>query len=481
MQNNTGIKISKKTFIGTVCVLLCVVLFAGILTLVLPQSSYDRDAEGTILPDSYRVVQNDRLAIYRWLTAPFEVLVGADAVVVWMILLFLLVIGGVFYVLDKCQVIATFLSASIRRYGGNRYKALAVITLLNMLLGSTMGLFEELAAIVPLMVAFSLAMGWDSLVGLGMSILAVGFGFTAGTFNPFSILVAQKLSGIPLFSGLLFRILTFVLVYLVLTVYLVRYAKKIERMPKASLAYHTDTVLRDKYSAVDEGILTGATRRAARVFGFALASVLGYILIALILLYCNITPLLSDITMPVMIVLIGAGGLIAGRIAYEGKGVLFDFGRGMLNMLPGVILVVLAMTAKHIVLIGGVMDTILHSIYLLLVGTGSFGAVLLVFAFVLVLEFFVSSASAKAFIVIPLLIPIAPLVGLTKQTVIQAFCFADGFSNMFFPTSACLLIVLGLVNLPYGKWVRWSCRIMLMMLALSVVMLMLAVAISYGP
>ncbi|MBQ9988407.1 MAG: YfcC family protein [Clostridia bacterium] len=481
MENDQGLRISKKTFLGTVCVLLCVVLVAGILTLVLPQGRFETDESGTMIPGSYHHTQGRRLPVYRWLTAPFEVMIGTDAVMVWMIALFLLVIGGVFYVLDKGSVISAFLASAIKRYGANKYKVLSAVTFLSMLLGATMGLFEELAAIVPLMVAFSLAMGWDSLVGLGMSILAVGFGFTAGIFNPFSVLIAQKLAGIPLFSGMLFRIFTFAVIYLALNVFLTRYAKKIEKDPTRSIAYETDGALRSRYMGCQDLVVTAGMHKSMKIFGFSVCAVLGYIVLALICLYTGVTSVLSDITMPVMILLIGTGGLVAGRRAYGNNRVFKDFVRGMVNMLPGVALIVLAMSVKHIVVIGGVMDTILNEIYLVLSGVGGFGAILLVFLFVLVLEFFISSASAKAFIVIPLLVPIVSLIGLTRQTVIQAFCFADGFSNMFFPTSGCLLIVLGLVNLSYGKWVRWSSKIMLVMLGISVALMMLAVAICYGP
>ncbi len=127
------------------------------------------------------------------------------------------------------------------------------------------------------------------------------------------------------------------------------------------------------------------------------------------------------------------------------------------------------------------MDTILHGAYQLLSGLGKYESILLVFAFVLVLEFFISSASAKAFLVIPLVVPFASLIGLTRQSIVQAYCFSDGFTNVFWPTNACLLIVLGLVNLSYGRWLRFSWKLMLGVLALSVGLLLGAVAIGYGP
>ena len=116
-----------------------------------------------------------------------------------------------------------------------------------MLLSSTAGILEESVTLVPIAVAISLALGWDSLVGLTISLVAVAFGFTAATFNPFNVVTVQKLAGIPIFSGLWLRIVMFVLVYFVLITFLITYAKKIEKDPTKSISYESDIKLREKY------------------------------------------------------------------------------------------------------------------------------------------------------------------------------------------------------------------------------------------
>ena len=108
-------------------------------------------------------------------------------------------------------------------------------------------------------------------------------------------------------------------------------------------------------------------------------------------------------------------------------------------------------------------------------------AVLAAFLVVLVMEVFVPSGSAKAFLMMPILVPLADLIGVTRQTMVLAYTFGDGFSNMMYPTNPVLLISLGLSVASFGLWIRWTARLWLIVLLLAAVFLGVAVAIGYGP
>ena len=150
-------------------------------------------------------------------------------------------------------------------------------------------------------------------------------------------------------------------------------------------------------------------------------------------------------------------------------------------MLPGIILLLFAMAIPHVMTRGGVMDTILFRASNIVEGTNIYVAVFLVYLLTLLLNFFISSASAKAFLMMPILIPLADLIGMTRQTVILAFNFGDGFSNMLHPTSALLLIALGFTTVGYTKWIRWTLKAQLMLFLLSMAFLAFAVATGFGP
>ncbi len=475
-----GLKISKKTFLSTLFLLVGIMIFAGILTMVIPQGSYEyieADGRTVIVPDSYTLTEGaQRLPIWRWFTAPVEVLFTENAITAIMIMLFILLIGGSFMVLEKSGIITHIITSIIRKFGDRKYLLMSVVVFFCMLLGSTMGMFEESVTIVPITVTLALVLGWDTFVGVGMSILAVGFGFAAGTFNPFTVGVTQNLADLPAFSGLALRALFFVIVYGVLMIFLYRYARKIEKNPLKSALYEHDTKVRERYKkemSLNMEINPKLVA-ASRVFYISLLLVVCYIIVAFFVSG------LSDYSMPVMAVFFTAGALVAGRMA-QMKKLTRSFFKGMGSIAPSVMLIILAMSVTHIMQQGGIIDTILLFFYNQIAGLGSFGGVLAIFAFTLILEFFISGSASKAFLLIPIVIPLADMAGITRQTAVQSVILGDGFTNMIYPTSVVLLIVLGIVGVPYSKWFKWTWKIQGVLLILSALFLLGAVGIGYGP
>lgn len=478
--NPSGLKISRNTFIATVVLLLCIMILAGVLTRVIPQGSYqyiEQDGRQVIVPDSYtEVTDSQRLPVWRWFTAPGEVLATDQAVTAVMIMAFIMLIGGSFLVLEQGGILSHIMYSVIHRYEKRKYTLLAVMILICMLLGSTMGLFEETVTLVPITVALALVLGWDSLVGIGMSILAVGFGFAAGTLNPFTVGVAQRLAGLPAFSGLGFRVVLFVLVYLLLAGFMIRYAKKIEKTPQKSLMYAQDIRTRTHYQSVMDQTSGDdpAKKRAARIFVAALLLVFLYIVVAFFV------DGMSDYAMPVMAVLFTAGALTAGRAGGLKKGLFKTFLKGVGSIAPSVLLILLAMSVTHIMRVGGILDTILHFFYLQIAHLGPLVGALVIFGLVLLFNFFIGGA-AKAFLLIPIIVPLADMIHITRQTAVQAFVLGDGFTNMIYPTNVVLLIVLGMTGVSWGKWFRWTWKLQLALLVLSVGAMAVAVWTGYGP
>jgi len=181
-----------------------------------------------------------------------------------------------------------------------------------------------------------------------------------------------------------------------------------------------------------------------------------------------------------MLFLIGGagGGLIAGiGIKTTGK----YFGKGVLGILPGVLLVLMAYSVKHIIVTGKIMDTILFNAAQMISRSPPMTAAFLIYAVTLVMNFFIVSASAKAFLMMPILVPLADLVGVTRQTAIMGFNFGDGFSSMLFPTNAILLIALSFSVVGFTKWVAWTWKLQLVLLILTAAFLAFAVKTGFGP
>lgn len=476
MSENSSIKIGKRTFFSAVIILGCLMIAAGILTHIVPAGEFQRefvDGREVVVPGTFRYVEAANYPIWRWLTAPFEVLWGPDSLMIITIIIFILIIGGSFAALDHAGVLAAAINKIVAAVGQRKYLLLCLITLFFMLFGSLLGIFEEMVPLVPLAVALALSLGWDSLTGLGMSLLATAFGFSAAIANPFTIGVAQRIAGLPAFSGTGYRTVIFVLTYGLLIGFLIFHAKRVEKNPKSSSVWLEDEGRRGSKEQGDLGL---APVKRGPLLWF-LGALIGIISV---IVFASLIPGLSDFTMPLVALLFLVGGLGAGLLSGSG-GVFRAFGRGVLGILPGVFLIMMAMSVKFIISQGGIMDSVLNYAANAISHTSPAGASLLTYGVVLVMNFFIGSATAKAFLLMPLLTPLADLVGITRQVAVLAFAFGDGFSNVLYPTNPVLLIALGLTVVSYPKWFRWIIGLQLVVLVLTGLLLLGGVALNLGP
>ena len=478
-DSDTGIKIGRKSFFSSVAILLILMIIAGILTYIIPSGAFERtviDGRESIVPGTFAVTGQGGYPVWRWFTAPAEVLGSGDSSTVIVIILFIFIIGGTFGVLDKSGMLKYIMNSLVNRYGKAKYRLMAILILFFMLFGSVFGIFEELVALVPIVIILSYALGWDSLTGLGMSALAAGFGFSAATLNPFTLGIAQKLAGVPAFSGLAFRIGVIAICYGILYFFVYKHAKKIEANPEISSVYHEDEAQRMKYSNanISEKLPNEMYMpKAVKVFGLALVLVITYVILGFFV------ESLSAISLPVMAVLFLVGGLLAAKMSQYGGNILKDFVKGIGGIAPSAILILMAMSVKLIITNGGIMDTILNYSSEQISLMGPQGAAIVIFALVLMMNFFIGSGSAKAFLLIPIIAPMSDLVGVSRQVAVQAFCFGDGFTNMLYPTNALLMITLGVTVVSYSKWFKWTIPLQLIILAVNILLLMAAVAIGY--
>jgi len=223
MEEKAGVRISRRAFIQAVAIIFALMMAAGILTRLIPAGQYARvEVEGrqVIDPTTFTFTERPDYPIWRWFTAPFEVLASPDGGTVIAIILFILLVGVAFAVMDKSGILKYAIARIAKGFGNRKYALLLVIAFFFMALGAFFGIFEEVIPLVPIMIALAYSLGWDSLTGLGMSVLATNVGFSTALFNPFTIGVAHKLSGLPLFSGAGPRLVLFVVVYAILGAFL---------------------------------------------------------------------------------------------------------------------------------------------------------------------------------------------------------------------------------------------------------------------
>ena len=236
-EKKSAMHISIKSFVNVAVILLALMIAVGVLTFVVQPGSYQRDDSGSIIQDTFKPVDKaeTRLPVIRWFTAPFEVpFLSSDGMTVLLIAVVLLILGGAFGVLEKTGGINALMAILIKKFSKAKYKLIWAVTLFFMLFASLFGIFEEALILLPMVIILANAMGWDNKTAMGMCVLALGVGFAVDITNPFTIGIAATLTGTSVLTGMWYRLILFVLLWVGLRFLLHILLKKRKRRKERS-------------------------------------------------------------------------------------------------------------------------------------------------------------------------------------------------------------------------------------------------------
>ena len=466
-------KINTNSFLVVLILLVSVMILSGVLTYLIPQGEYLRDAEGMIINGTYVKGEIEGIAIWRIITAPFRVYASSDALTVIMISIFLIIMSGVFNLLEKSGGMKVIIGRTARKFSSKKKIVICVTVLIFMLFGSFFGMFEELVTLLPLVIVFMLSLGFDTLTGLGVCMMAACFGFSAAITNPFSVGIVVELAGTHVFDGVWLRIVFFILVFASVCAFLLLHIKKISKDKTKSLTYEID---KKKLSKIDLSTNeeTQNDKKLFKVFlVFFAVQFLALVLIASI-------RAISGFAIPILSVTFLIGGIVCGLIVLEKKADTFKYiGKGALAMLPAVVMIAFATSVKLIMEEGGILDTVMYNVISILEGKSKFLCIVLIYLLILFLQIMIGSSSAKIMLIMPIILPIATTLGLSPAIIILTYCIADGFTDVFLPTNPVLLVGLSMANVSYGKWVRWTWKFQVLIFVATILMLLFAVKVGY--
>lgn len=465
--------INKRAFFVVVSLLLFVIVFSGFLTYIVPQGRYLRDESGMLLDGTYTQGTTKGMSFWKILSAPVRVFASDDALTLIMISVFLLVMSGVFNLLDKTGGMRIIIGKTVRTFSHKKKAVVCIITLVFMMFGSFFGMFEELVTLLPLIIVFMLSMGFDSLTGLGVCMMAACFGFSSAITNPFSVGLVADLAGTHVFDGAWLRVVFFIIVYAAVCAFLLLHIRKITKDPTRSLTYEND---QKKLLSLDLSVRE-TTPRDERVFKIFISFFI--VQLTVLFLIASIRSI-SGLAIPILSVSFLLGGVIAGLCVCEKKTDVFKhMGKGAAAMLPAIVMIALASSVKLIMEESGILDTIMHGVIRALQGKNKFLCIILIYFLILFLQIFIGSSSAKIMLIMPIVLPIATSLGLSPTIIILTYCIADGFTDVILPTNPVLIIGLSMANVPYGKWVKWTWKFQILLFAFTVLLLMFAVQIGY--
>jgi uncharacterized ion transporter superfamily protein YfcC len=395
------------------------------------------------------------------------------------IIVFILVLGGVFSVVEATGTIRSAIARTVKRFHGREVLIIPVAMVLFSLAGAVIGTAEETIPFVLLFVPLALALGYDSITAVGMTFVAALAGFAAAFVNPFTLGIAQGIAELPPTSGFGYRVIVWAIVTGVTIAYVMRHALRVRRDPTLSPCYESDRAHRAE-AGMDEG-------GAGRAWAALEAEMTGRQKVVLLLFGATLAALVVGVVrwgwyieeIAALFLAFGVLAAVAGRLG--GEGFVRAFVGGAAGLLGAAMLVGLARAVVIVAQDGGIIDPLLH---VLAGAVGSVPAVAsawLMFGVQSVLNLIVPSGSGQAALTMPLMAPLADLVGVTRQTAVLAYQFGDGFTNMIIPTNAVLLAVLGAARISWAVWARWMLPLQLILFALGMLLLVPPVLMGWGP
>lgn len=393
---------------------------------------------------------------------------------------FILVIGGAFGIILKTNAVEAGIFNLIENMKDSKILLLPILFFLFSAGGAIFGMGEECLAFSMIIIPIVVALGYDSITGIFITYIATQVGFATSWMNPFGVAIAQGVSGIPVLSGTPFRLVMWAFFTTLGILYTIRYAKKIEKDPTQSIAYETDAYFRDD---IEE-------KRALDI-DFTLGHKLVLFTIVLGISWIVWGVVKHAYYLPEIATQFFLMGLVSGII-----GVVFNlnnmrvndiadgFRSGAKDLLGAALVVGMA---KGIVLVLGgtdagsasVLNTILNFISGGLSELPTVVSAWFMYVFQSVFNFFVVSGSGQAALTMPIMAPLADLVGVTRQVAVLAFQLGDGFTNMIVPTSGVLMGVLGIARLDWSKWFKFQLKFQALLAAFGSVFIIIAVMIGF--
>lgn len=513
----------------TFVIVFFLIMFSAILTWVIPGGEFAREKimvngveREVIKSHTFQYTVNEKQT-WQVFSAFYEGFVHTAPIIV-----FILIIGGAFWIMNESRSIdfgiREFLkktrkwesSAFLRRIGVNRFILIIIMGIFS-LFGAVFGMSEETIAFTIIFVPLAISMGYDSIVGVSMCFVAAALGFAGAFLNPFTVGIAQGLSEIPLFSGIGYRLVMWVIINLAGFTYILRYASSIHRNPEKSSVFYDDEYWRKRHREDNQVIhshvplqawitffllsvslvlfsvyypvtqlqagnnhvnlpavpamsalfiLTGffALRKTVHYF---ILGLLGFTVIFLIIGVMGYQWYIMEIA-----ALFLALGICSGlALAKTPNQLTRSFLDGAADILPAAMVVGLAGGIVVVLENGKIIDTILYYFSLSMNDLGKMGSVSVMYMIQTLLNIFIPSGSGKAALTMPMMSQFSDLIGISRQATVVAFQLGDGFTNMITPTSGVLIGVLGVARIPYQKWFKWVWPLMLILTLLGFLLL----------
>ena len=456
---------------GTYTIIFAMILLSALLTWFVPGGEYVKGEEGTL---SYRDVESVP-QLFGVFTALYHGFVKQSGIII-----FILIVGGSFWLLNSTGAISVGIGRFIRSVGRYHKVVLVAITLLFSFAGAIFGMSEETIPFVGIVVPLVVSMGYDAFLGMLIVYVAANVGFSSAFLNPFTVGIAQEMAELPLFSGMEYRLFCWAILTLLLILFVLFYAKSVYKAPQA--AAEQQQFAAPQPTATSQPIAAPQAPAEPQPCPQRMSAAQKIILL---ILFATIVLLVVGVTlwgwyMAEISGLFLAMGIVSGIVAgYDSGRISSEMIAGAKDILSSALVVGLASGIIVILQEGRIIDSILNSLQAALNNAGGEWSLSAMYGIQALINTIIPSATAKAAITIPIMAPFSDMVGVSRQAMVLAFQFGDGFTNMITPTSGVLIASLSMARITYSDWVRKIWRPVLALMVIGLLLLLGTLLITF--
>ena len=463
-------KIEKKTFKAphVFAVLILLVLVSSMLTFVIPAGEYQRADDpvsgvNVVVPGSYQEVEASPVSP---LSIPSKLFEAVASKSLTRLILFIFIIGGSFEIVMQSGCINALCGKLISVFKDKGILIIPVFIVVFSIFGFTMGLTTASIVFVPIGIAIARALGFDAMTGMAMVMLGTNAGFAAGVYNPFSVGIAQNIAELPMFSGAWIRWLLLLFLLPATCMYVVKYANK-AKGDNLSLALPSDELWRLAQNTAGNDKMSRRQLLVLAVFAITLV----FITVGVSILDWDIIEL--GIAFLIM-------GVVAGLATGFGINKTCDiFAAGCKKMISGAIIISIAATMRQVLSDGKILDSISNSLINTIYSYPSWAQLMGMFYANAALDPLITSGSAHAAVVMPIMVPMADALSISRQSAVFAFQLGDGLVNLISPISTTLTSCLAVSQIPYGKWLKFFLPLVAIYMLIGTGFILLAAVTGY--
>jgi len=456
---------------NTYLLIFSLLILIAALTWIIPGGKYDRtivNGREVVVPNSFKYVENNPQGIFDLFISPLKGFVEAS-----LIIGFVLIVGGAFNVLAKTEAINSLINKLAKAHSNSKIMQSLFVPILFIMFslgGATFGMNEEIIPFVLIIVPICLALGYDSIVGVGIPLIGAHIGFASAFLNPFNVGIAQGIAEVPLFSGIGYRLVCWFISTVFALMFILWYIRRLRKNPQISPVYNEDSIRKqnEKFDIVYNSDIHFSLKHKFVLLTFVLSLIM--LVIGVVEFHWYIEEIAGMFF--IMGILVG----IIGKL--KSDEIVKAFVDGAKDLVGTALIIALARATLVLSRDANVIDTILYGLSPLIQSSSPIFSAQKMFIVQAIINFFVHSGSGQAALTMPIMAPLADLTGVSRQTAILAFQFGE-YTNIIIPTSAVTMGALSMARVPWEKWAKWVLPLMIGLFLLGFILLIPPFLINY--